>query len=93
MITYFNKHGKPIIRSCGNCKHFRKLTSDDKMGYCSQKPMIFAYTMAETVFAYVKAYYLCDQHEFNNEAELKEQSSPIDMREAVNMRKEESDNL
>ena len=83
MITYKNINGKPIIRSCFNCKHFSPIDGMDKMGYCQFKRLYFAYTMKKTVFAIVKSFYLCENHRLTNESELEGKAEKVDMRAIV----------
>jgi hypothetical protein len=83
MITYKNKKGFPIIRTCANCIHFNKIESDGKLGYCGKQPVLFAFTMEQTVFLLTKPYYLCQQHELKNEAHLAANSEPVDLKAAL----------
>lgn len=67
MQTYI-KDGKPLIRSCANCIHYRGSQEfNNKAGYCQAKPLMFAYTMELTVSAIVKSFSLCKDHFFTDE--------------------------
>lgn len=79
-LTYLNKDEKPIIRQCGNCKSFEIIPGTDRVGYCKLKPMTFAYTGKQTVYAMVRTYYYCDDQEFINEEYLKLNNVQVDMK-------------
>jgi hypothetical protein len=83
MKTYRNINGKPIIRSCFNCKHFQPIDGMDKVGYCQNKRLIFAYTLKKTVFAMVKSFYLCENHRLTNEDELAKSQEGVDLRDVI----------
>lgn len=83
MITYKNKNGLPIIRTCANCIHFNKIETDGKMGYCGKQPVLFAFTMEQTVFLLTKPYYLCQQHELKNEAHLAQTAESVDLKSSL----------
>jgi hypothetical protein len=83
MITYKNKNDKPIIRNCYNCKNYVEVNASEKMGYCSARKLMFAYTMQDNVYFLVKSFYLCDLHEFKNEEYLKSVSEPINMKDVI----------
>lgn len=83
MKTYRNINGKPIIRSCFNCKHFQPIEGMDKMGYCQASKLFFAYTLKKTVFGIVKSFYLCENHRLNNEDELQKQAEALDLRDVL----------
>jgi hypothetical protein len=72
-----------MIRRCSNCKHFKSINGDSSLGYCKEKPLLFAFTHDPTVFAIVKNFYLCEGHQFANEELLASQSEPIDLKEHI----------
>jgi hypothetical protein len=88
MKTYRNINGKPIIRSCFNCKHFKPIDGMDKMGYCEFKRLYFAYTLKKTVFAIVKSFYLCENHRLVNEDELAKAQIGVDLRDVIKQKGE-----
>lgn len=79
MHTYLNKNGKPMIRSCGKCKHYNKIETNDKMGYCRLQQTMFAYTMEKTVYDIKMTFYLCEKHEFHNEEWLSKYGQSVDL--------------
>lgn len=85
MITYRNINGLPIIRSCYNCKFFKPIDGmeSQKLGYCENKRIYFAYTLKKTVFMIVKSFYLCDYHKFTNEREFAENQQPLNLRDVL----------
>lgn len=83
MKTYRNINGLPIIRSCFNCKHFQPIDGLDKMGYCQNNRIYFAYTLKKTVFMIVKSFYLCDFHRLMNEEELSKEQTPLNLRDVL----------
>jgi hypothetical protein len=83
MKTYRNINGKPIIRSCFNCKHFQPIDGMEKIGYCQNKRLTFAYTLKKTVFAMVKSFYLCENHRLTNEEELAKSQEGVDLRDVI----------
>ena len=83
MITYKNKNNKPIIRNCYNCKNYVEVNASEKMGYCSARKLMFAYTMQDNVYFLVKSFYLCDIHEFKNEEYLKSVSEHVNMKDVI----------
>lgn len=80
MITYKNRNGKPMIRSCGKCRHFRKMDAESSLGYCLLSATLFAYTMERTVYDIKKSFYLCEKHEFSNEEWLAENAESVDLK-------------
>ena len=83
MHTYKNKNGKPIIRRCANCIHFTKIDNDGSMGYCGRNPLLFAFTMEQTVCFITKPYYLCTDHELKNESHMAQQSEKVDLKSCL----------
>ena len=83
MKTYRDINGKPIIRSCFNCKFFSSIEGMDKMGYCQFKRLYFAYTLKKTVFPIVKSFYLCENHRLVNESELEGKAEVVDLRDVI----------
>lgn len=70
-----------MIRSCANCLYYKKLTTGDgKTGYCQQIPLLFAYTMEQSVYGITKDFCLCDKHKFPNEDLLEQNSEKVDMK-------------
>lgn len=90
MLTYYNKNGRPIIRSCSNCVNFKPLATDQKMGYCLVSKMLFAYTMEDSIYFMTKSFGLCYKHEFANEELLKTTAKTVDQKEVLK-RKDEVD--
>jgi len=83
MKTYL-KDSKPIIRSCANCIHFKKINKNDsKIGYCRAKPLMFAYTMNYNVYAIVKSFCLCEDHLFINESEVMSENPVVNMEDIL----------
>lgn len=81
MKTYLDETDKPLIRSCINCVNFKPIAPNDhKTGYCTAKPMMFAYTMEYNVYAIVKSFCLCNDHLFENETYLKENCRQVEMK-------------
>jgi len=79
MKTYI-KNNKPIIRSCANCIHFKKITEkDSQTGYCKVKPLMFAYTMKYNVYAIVKSFCLCEDHLFFDEERVMKENPVVNM--------------
>lgn len=83
MKTYFNKNGRPIIRSCKNCVLFKPLPNDPQTGYCLAERIMFAYTMEETVYKLTKSFCLCNTHKFHNEEALSNNAATIDQRDIL----------
>lgn len=78
-----------MIRSCANCLHYKKLASGDgKTGYCHQLPLLFAYTMEQSVFAITKDFCLCEKHKFSNEDILELNSEKVDMKTILKSKKD-----
>lgn len=90
MKTYKNLNGRPMLRSCGKCKHFRKTDAENKTGYCLLQPTLFAYTLEQSVYDIKMSYYVCQKHEFSNEEWLKENAEAVDLK-SILKRKEELD--
>ena len=83
--TYLNKNGFPMIRKCQNCKHWKQESSveKNKIGYCKLAPMLFAFTLERTVFPMTKDFYLCINHEFENEDYLAQVSEIVSLRDSI----------
>jgi hypothetical protein len=78
--TYKNRKGNPIIRKCSNCKHFEKIPNDLlSNGYCKAIPLMFAFTHHKSVYAIVKEFYACENHELVNEEELFNNCEQVDL--------------
>lgn len=92
MITYLNKNGQPMIRRCSNCVHFKQIDANKEMGYCKQRPLMFAFTHEPTVYAIVRNFYVCEIHQFINESTLSLNSEPIDIKTALEMHKNSTEN-
>lgn len=69
-----------MIRSCVNCKNFRKIDGQAKMGYCHLQPTMFAYTMEKNVYDIKMSFYLCESHEFTNENWLHDNAESVDLK-------------
>lgn len=41
---------------------------------------MFAYTMEESVYAFVKTYYCCEKHSFPNEELLEKKAEKVDLK-------------
>lgn len=81
-------NGKPIIRSCFNCRFYHPIPTESNMGYCKFKPLLFAYTLQANVFPIVKTFYLCENHEFKNEELLKSTANQVDLRDILKPKKD-----
>jgi len=86
--TYVNLNGSPILRRCQNCRFWSAITDKDydnnkNIGYCKQKPLVFAYTLQKSVFAITKNFYMCEEHKFKNEEFLSEQGKKVNIKEAL----------
>lgn len=88
MDTFLNKQNRPMIRSCGKCKHFKTMGDNKKIGYCVLQPTLFAYTLERSVYDIKKSYYLCEKHEFTNEEWLKENATSVDLKSALKDKKD-----
>lgn len=92
-LTYINKNGYGIIRRCSNCKHWSgEIVSPNNpkpMGYCKRISMFFAYTLEQTVYPITKDFYLCENHEFENEGTLMNNCEPILLKDVI--KKKEQD--
>lgn len=88
MHTYKNMNGRPIIRRCANCIHFNKIDHDGTMGYCGRSPLLFAFTMEQTVCFITKPFYLCNNHRLKNEDELEKKLEKVDLKSALKPKKE-----
>jgi hypothetical protein len=77
--TYKNKQNTTMIRKCGNCKNYKLLEEKDNMGYCQIMNLYFAFTHDKSVYAIVKDFYICENHEFVNEEILKQQSQVVEL--------------
>ena len=80
-----------MIRSCGKCKHFNKIETNDKMGYCKLQQTMFAYTMEKTVYDIKMKFYLCDKHEFHNEEWLSKNGTKVDLLSSLKSKDEIED--
>jgi hypothetical protein len=70
--TFKNRNGFPMIRRCQNCL-FWNLDNNNpllKIGYCTFKPLYFAFTLEPSVFSMTKEFCLCENHKFTNEDKL-----------------------
>ena len=80
--TYKNKLGTPMIRKCSNCIFYNKIDElDTTRGYCKTMPLHFAFTHEKSVYAIVKEFYICENHKFQNEDVLKQESDEVDLLE------------
>lgn len=80
MKSYLNRKNDPIIRKCGNCKHFDPVKNSENLqiGYCKAKSLLFAFTLSETVYTIVREFYVCPKdHAFINEDELKKETFEV----------------
>jgi len=77
--TYKNKNGTPIIRKCGNCISYKTIEDSNNAGYCIKNQLLFAFTHEKSVYAIVKDFYLCTNHNFLNEEILKRESEEVDL--------------
>ena len=82
-ITYKNKNGLPMIRSCYNCTHFKEIENLERTGYCQLVKLMFAYTLQNNVHPMVKTFYLCEKHEFTNEEILKQVSEQVSLEDSL----------
>jgi len=83
MITYKNKNGLPMIRSCYNCVSFKEIENLERTGYCTKTKLMFAYTLQNNVHPMVKTFYLCEVHEFSNEAFLKTSAEQVSLENSI----------
>lgn len=88
MHTYKNQNGFPILRSCYNCVHFKPIPDMDRTGHCKNMPLLFAYTLDKSVYAFVKTYYLCDSHRLANEDLLENSAEKVDLKEILKKKKD-----
>ena len=51
-------------------------------------PMIFAFTLEKTVFPITKDFYLCENHEFENEEHLNSVSETMLLKDAIKKKAE-----
>lgn len=72
-----------MIRNCSNCIHFTKIDAEGTMGYCANNPILFAFTMEQTVSMITRPYYLCESHAFKNEEHLAANSERVDLKSAL----------
>jgi len=77
--TFKNKNGTPIIRKCANCVNFKTIDNDKTVGYCSAIKLYFAFTHENSVYAMVKDFYVCEQHELPNEDVLRSNSEEVEL--------------
>lgn len=77
--TYKNKNGVPIIRKCTNCVNFKPIDDSDVNGYCKLLQLHFAFTHEKSVYAIVKDFYVCPNHNLPNEDVLRHQSEEVDL--------------
>ena len=68
--TYINRTGYPMIRRCQNCLFWKPENNDKKIGFCTFKPLYFAFTLEPTVFPITKEFCLCENHRYDNEDKL-----------------------
>jgi hypothetical protein len=83
MITYKNKNGLPMIRSCYNCVNFKEIENLERTGYCLATKLLFAYTLQNNVHPMVKTFYLCNEHKFINEEILKQVSEQVSLENSL----------
>ena len=89
--TYINLNGKPLLRRCENCEHWKRI--EDKKngseptptgsGYCMAIKLIFAYTLKPIRNYQSKYCDLCENHRFANEAELEATAKKILLSDVV----------
>jgi hypothetical protein len=92
--TFINLNGKPIIRRCENCTHWKQIEEQKNgepvkvdSGYCKRVNIFFAYTL-EPVRNYIsRKCDLCVNHEFYNEAELEKTAEKINLQKVVSEKK------
>lgn len=83
MITYKNKNGLPMLRSCYNCINFKEIENLERTGYCQRVKLMFAYTLQSNVHPMVKTFYLCQDHEFSNENALKLSAEQVSLENSI----------
>lgn len=69
MEFYLNQKSLPMIRKCGNCKHFYKDFSS-----CSLMRVTNAYDHDKNIFLTTGENLYCQDHEFKNEDTLREEA-------------------
>lgn len=75
-----------MIRRCMNCMHWKErdnTNNKDKTGLCSKQPLYFCFTLEPNVYAITKEFYLCEAHEFRNEADLAAKCQTVNLKDAL----------
>jgi hypothetical protein len=89
--TYVNRNGYPIIRRCRNCIYWNNETEvnqKQKAGYCKLKPLYFAFTLEQSVYAITKEFYVCQDHKLEDEDRLKEVCDVVKLKDILKKKDE-----
>jgi hypothetical protein len=89
--TYSNRNGFPMIRRCQNCVFWNnesEFNPKHKVGYCTFKPLFFAFTLEPSVYPITKEFYLCGNHIFKNEDKLSQVSDIVNLKDIIKTKDE-----
>lgn len=82
--TYLNENGKPMVRSCSNCTNWKELDNEPnsnknycEKGYCRVMRMFHCKSLEPSCMAITKHFYVCGNHKFKNEDDLRTYATKI----------------
>ena len=89
--TYINRNGYPILRRCKNCVFWNEDTEfhkKHKAGYCRRVPLYFAFTLEPSVYPITKEFFLCEEHQLEEENRLSEICDKMLLKDALKKKEE-----